>query len=85
MPDDLVGLPAYEVAIRPCIGGATAVPVTGRTLPLIPPTSDGTTLARASLSRFGTPRADVEAALRQRVQDPRRGGLFGRDEDGDLL
>jgi hypothetical protein len=78
MPDDLVGLAAWEVAIRPCVEGSTLAPVTGRTLPLPPPTTDGTSLAQASLSRYGKPRADVEAALQERLGSRGRG--LGRDQ-----
>jgi hypothetical protein len=82
MPDDLVGLAAYEVAIRPCVGGATLGPVTGRTLPLVAPTSDGQSLALASRAQFGTPRAAVEAALRERLEGPSGGRGFGRERGG---
>ena len=78
MPDDLVGLAAYEVAIRPSVGGATLGPVTGRTLPLVPPLSDGAALARLSRLRFGTARAEVEAALRERLTGPPGASGFGR-------
>ena len=77
MPDDLVGLAAYEVAIRPCVGGATLGPVTGRTMPPAPPVSDGAILARMSRQRFGAPRATVESALRDRLVG-RGGDGFGR-------
>jgi len=78
MGDDLVGLAAYEVAIRPSVDGTTLGPVTGRTLPLGSPTTDGAALARASRARFGTPRAAVEDALRQRLAGPTGDG-FGRE------
>lgn len=78
MPDDLVGLAAYEVAIRPCVSGATLGPVTGRTLPLAPPVSDGAALAKLSRQRFGAPRATVEAALHERLAGPPGGSVFGR-------
>lgn len=82
MGDDLAGLSAYEVAIRPCVGGATLGPVTGRTLPLGAPTSDGLALALASSARFGTPRAAVEAALRERLASTSGGANFGRGFEG---
>ena len=79
-PDDLVGLSAYEVAIRPCVDGATLGPVTGRTLPLGPPTTDGAALTQASLSRYGRPRAEVEAQLAERTGGDGRGlGRTGGD------
>jgi hypothetical protein len=77
MPDDLAGLGAYEVALRPCVNGATLGPVTGRTLPLGPQVTDGSSLARSSLARYGTPRAQVEAGLRERLQRP-SGQSLGR-------
>jgi type IV secretory pathway TraG/TraD family ATPase VirD4 len=79
MPDDLVGLAAYEIALRPCVEGATLGPVTGRTLPLSPPTTDGALLAQASLSRYGRPRREVEATLIERLGGPDQG--LGRTED----
>ncbi|MGH3191134.1 MAG: type IV secretory system conjugative DNA transfer family protein, partial [Streptosporangiaceae bacterium] len=82
MPDDLVGLAAYEVAMRPCVDGATLGPVTGRTLPLVPPVSDGVSLARASRAQFGRPRAAVETALRERLAGPPGGSGFGREPGG---
>jgi type IV secretory pathway TraG/TraD family ATPase VirD4 len=81
MPDDLVGLGAYEVAIRPCVEGATLGPVTGRTLPLPPPTTDGAALIQASLNRYGRPRAEVEAQLAERIKDD--GQRLGRDRAED--
>jgi hypothetical protein len=83
MPDDLAGLGAYEIAIRPCVEGATLGPVTGRTLPLGPPTTDGAALAQASLSRYGRPRAEVETALRERLESRSGNGGLGRDLEED--
>jgi hypothetical protein len=84
MPDDLVGLGAYEVALRPCVDGVTLGPVTGRIQPPTPPVTDGAALARASRERFGTPRARVEAALHDRLE-AQAGGHYGRElgQDGD--
>jgi len=81
MPDDLVGLGAHEIALRPCVDGATLGPVTGRTLALVPATTDGATLAQASLSRYGRPRAEVEAALQERLKNRRQG--LGRNQAED--
>lgn len=67
---DLSGLGAYEIAMRPCVGGTTLPAVTGRTLPLTPRTSDGVVLAQHSQRRWGRPRAEVEAALRARATGP---------------
>jgi hypothetical protein len=72
--DDLSALAAWEIAVRPCVDAATRSPVTGRTLPLPPPVTDGQALAAASRARFGTPRSEVEAAIRARVTPPTRGG-----------
>ncbi len=83
MPDDLAGLAAWEVAIRPCVEGATLAPVTGRTLPLGPATTDGSALARASLSRYGRTRVEVETALRERLESRSGNGGLGRDQAED--
>jgi hypothetical protein len=80
---DLSGLSAYEIAMRPCVNGATLAPVTGRTLPLGPATTDGAALARASQQRFGRARAEVEAALRSRLEGPTRRRRVGRAQPGD--
>jgi Type IV secretion-system coupling protein DNA-binding domain len=61
--DDLMGLRAYEVALRLCINGQVQAPFTGRTLPLDEPIHDAYALATSSRERFGASRADVEAAL----------------------
>lgn len=66
--DDLMGLRAHEIAARLCVDGQTRMPVTGRTLPLSEPSRDAFVLVRASRERYGTSRADVEAALRARVE-----------------
>lgn len=75
---DLSGLAAYEIAMRPCVGGTTLAPVTGRTMPLPEPTTDGAALEAASRERYGQLRADVEAALRARVEGPTKRQRTGR-------
>jgi hypothetical protein len=65
--DDLSGLPAFELAMRPCVGAQTLAPVTGVSLPLDEPITDGPAVAKASRQRHGLPRADVEAALQARI------------------
>jgi hypothetical protein len=80
---DLSGLAAYEIAMRPCVDGATLAPVTGRTLPLPEVTTDGAALAAAARERFGTARAEVEAALRARIAGPSRQRRAGRQRTGD--
>jgi hypothetical protein len=79
---DLSGLAAYEIAMRPCVGGATLGPVTGRTLPLAPATTDGAALAQEARQRFGRARAEVEAALRGRIEIAARRRV-GRTRPGD--
>jgi hypothetical protein len=78
---DLMGLPAYEVAIRPSVNGQTRSPVTGTTLPLGAPLRDSAALANESRQRYGTARADVEAALRARIESP-GGSKIGRTRRG---
>lgn len=65
--DDLTGLEPYEVVMRACVDGQTLPPVTGRTVPLPPRFRDAHDVARESSESFGTPRADVEAALAARI------------------
>jgi hypothetical protein len=79
---DLSSLGAYEIALRPCVGGTTLGPVTGRTLPLGEPTADGHALALASRSRFGCPRLEVEAEIRGRIELPARARRTGREHPG---
>jgi hypothetical protein len=64
---DLRALGAYEVAMRLAIDGQTSRPMTGTTRPLPPATSDASTLRQRSRERYGTPRAEVERALRERL------------------
>lgn len=82
--DDLTNLGPYEVAMRPCVGGVTAAPVTGTTLPLDPAHRDADELAAASRQRYGRPRSEVEAELRERlnVTGHRPGTRFGREPTG---
>lgn len=80
---DLTGLGRYEIAMRPCVDGATLGPVTGRTLPLSPATTDATALAQMSRERLGRPRSEVEAAIRSRVMQPTRNRRTGRVRTGD--
>jgi Helicase HerA, central domain/Type IV secretion-system coupling protein DNA-binding domain len=82
--DDLTNLGTYEIAMRPCVDGTTAAPVTGITLPLNSPVRDPEDLAGASRQRYGAPRNEVEAKLRARVDmgAARPGGRFGREAVG---
>jgi hypothetical protein len=79
---DLMGLQEYEVAIRPCVGGRTMAPVTGRTLPLGPPLRDPDVMAAGSRRQYGKSRADVEAAIERRQRTQQRGHSFGREDLG---
>lgn len=78
---DLMGLPAHEVAIRPSVDGHTRPPTTGVTRPLGEPLHDPAVLAERSRQRYGTARADVEAALKARIEAPATGKL-GRTRRG---
>jgi hypothetical protein len=78
---DLMGLPAYEVAIRPSVDGQTRSPTTGTTLPLPDAIRDPDELAEQSRRRFGVPRAEVEATLRGRIEAP-SGSRIGRTRRG---
>jgi hypothetical protein len=76
--DDLTGLQAHEIALRPCVNGQTLMPVTGTTLPLDAPTGDADVMASSSRAIYGVPRAVVEAALAARVTVPGGRGRVGR-------
>jgi hypothetical protein len=81
-PADLTGLPAYEIALRPCVNGTTASVATGKTRPLLEPVADPVDVAEASRARYGMPRADVEAAMQARTTPPERKGTVGRQRRG---
>jgi energy-coupling factor transporter ATP-binding protein EcfA2 len=68
--DDLRYLGAFEVAVRPCVGGATLTPVTGTTYPAPDPVREGDALAEESRQRYGAPRADVETHAVDRLSVP---------------
>jgi hypothetical protein len=81
--EELTSLAAFEIALRPCLNGVTAAPVTGLTLPLGSATCNADELAAASRARHGRPRADVEAALRARIQVTSTSSTrFGREAHG---
>lgn len=65
----LQSLALHQVAVRVCVDRHTEPPFTGRTEG--PPPSQGeehgAELARASLARWGRPRAEVEAQIEQRL------------------
>jgi hypothetical protein len=75
---DLMGLGLYEIAVRPCLGGRTASPVTGVTLPLTEPITDGPALASDARHRYGVDRAEVEAASIARLRTKTGQGGYGR-------
>ncbi|MBZ5735126.1 hypothetical protein K8Z61_11520 [Nocardioides sp. TRM66260-LWL] len=80
--DDLQGLQAFEVAIRPSVGGQTLMPVTGTTLPLPAAITDPRRLATEAAARYGMARSDIEAAMSARsARDrwSRPGRSFGRE------
>jgi hypothetical protein len=70
--DDLTGLAAWEVALRPCVDGQTLGPVTGTTVRLPEALRDPAELAEASRQRYGVPRAEAEAAMRSRIVPARQ-------------
>ena len=79
--DDLKGLGQYEIALRASVNGTTLAPMTGVTLPLNNPVRDAAELARTSRERYGRPRGEVEAGIRQRLGPAgvgRAPGSFGR-------
>jgi Type IV secretion-system coupling protein DNA-binding domain len=67
---DLIGLGAFDIALRPCVAGSTLGPVTGHTYPLPPPIRNPTQLATASRARYGQPHHFIEAQLAARSHTP---------------
>lgn len=65
---DLMGLQAYEAAMRPCVNGQTLSPVTLRTLPQPEPRRDAAQAARQLAEAQGVARAEIESGLRARIQ-----------------
>lgn len=81
--DDLTSLRAYEVAARLCADGRIQTPVTMRTTSLSAPIRDPNELLRGSRERYGVPRADVEARLRDRLANGQaQSAQFGRRRGG---
>jgi len=82
--DDLANLGPYEIALRPCVNGATLRPVTGRTFPQPEPLRDGAALAAASRRRHGLPIGDVDELIAARTTvTPTRGSRWNRIPSGD--
>ena len=75
---NLRGLAAFEVVAQLATGGRTAPPVTGRTRPTPPPSSDPETIRQASRERYGRPAAEVDAELRRRHEQSTGSGPIGR-------
>ena len=75
---DLQGLGRYEVVARLSADGQTARPVTGRTLPASATTGQAATARLRSRSRYGTARAEVEAAIQARHTGRAGTGAVGR-------
>lgn len=69
--DDLMGLSAYEVMLAAFAAGSTQPPATAETLPMTPTLGGGAVLRTASRSQFGRDRAEVDAAILARQEDPR--------------
>ncbi|MFN8103917.1 MAG: type IV secretory system conjugative DNA transfer family protein [Acidimicrobiia bacterium] len=69
--DDLMGLGAYEVMLAAFAAGSTQPPATAETMPMAPTLGGGAVLRTASRSRFGVPRAEVDAAILARQDGPR--------------
>lgn len=65
--DDLQGLQAHEVAIRPSVAGQTLMPVTGTTIALPEATTNPRLVAARAADRHGTARDVVEQAMAGRV------------------
>jgi hypothetical protein len=75
--DDLMGLARFEIAMRACVNGETAAPVTGMTQALPEPVREASALAQACCERDGQERANVERELAARAtpaKGRRRGG-----------
>jgi hypothetical protein len=68
-PEQLQNLGAYEVVMRLGLGpGDVAAPVTGRTLPPSPETSNPAEVRHRSAERYGVDPAEVDAALAARYE-----------------
>jgi hypothetical protein len=79
-PADILGLGPFEVVLSLASGGRTSPPTTGRTVPPPPLTGMAEAALTASRSRYGRPRAEVEAAIRQRHAGDMPTGGVGRRE-----
>jgi hypothetical protein len=77
--DDLQGLGAFEVACQLFAGGTTQAPATGKTRPLMPPTTDSAAIRMTSRERYGVDQSAVERSIRER-QAGASAGSVGRRE-----
>lgn len=68
--EDLQHLGRREVLVAPGIGGRTAPPVTGVALPPTEITGSVADRVAQSQRRYGRPREEIEAELRQRHGEP---------------
>lgn len=66
-PDDLMSLPAYQALVSPFAAGQVQSTTSIRTEPLGPPVRSATDVLRLSRERWGVDRADVEAAMVERL------------------
>ena len=79
-PADIHGLGPFEVVLSLAVGSRTAPPATGRTVPPPPLTGMAEAALIASRSRYGRPRAEVEAVIRKRHAREFPTGGVGRRE-----
>ena len=79
-PADLQGLGAYEVVATLSAGNRIAPPATGQTLPSPGVTGYGAAVRERSRAAYGTPRDDVETAIRSRHSERTGSGPVGRRE-----
>jgi len=66
-PEDMMGIPAYEAVAQVFAAGAVQPPATIVTAGLSPKRRDPDEVRRASQTRFGVARADVDAAIVERL------------------
>lgn len=75
--DDLQGLAAYEGFAAVSVGSAVAAPASIGTRPAPDPLGSAGKVRAASRKRYGKSAADVDAAIRKRVQGSRRSAPVG--------
>ena len=77
-PEDLMGIPAYEVVAQVFSAGRTQAPLTARTYPASPAVADPEIARRASRTRYGVARGIVEAEIQKREFGPIQAAPIGR-------